>query len=72
MSRQNWPQRLCYNSQLEMFSWSRATPHLDDRHSVFGQVTDGMAVVRAIGSVATNADDRPIEPVVLDSVVVDR
>ncbi len=31
-----------------------------------------MAVVRAIGSVATNADDRPTEPVVLDSVVVNR
>lgn len=56
----------------QFFITLAATPHLDDRHSVFGQVTDGMAVVRAIGSVATNADDRPIEPVVLDSVVVDR
>lgn len=56
----------------QFFITLAATPHLDDRHAVFGQVTDGMAVVRAIGSVTTNADDRPVEPVVLESVVVDR
>lgn len=48
------------------------TPHLNGRHTVFGKVTEGMDVVRTIGTVATGPMDRPVEDVVIESVEVIR
>jgi cyclophilin family peptidyl-prolyl cis-trans isomerase len=44
------------------------TPHLTGKHTVFGQVVAGMAVLEAIGAVATGPGDRPTVPVVIRSI----
>ena len=49
------------------------TPHLNGRHTVFGRVISGLEVVMAIGRVKTTPDDnRPIEPVVMEKVSVEK
>ena len=45
-----------------------ACPWLDGKHTVFGQVTDGMDVVDRLNGTQTDGRDRPVEPVGIATV----
>lgn len=54
----------------QFFITYQATPHLDGRHSVFGEVVKGQEVVVAIAKAPRDSRDRPIKDVVLQEVVI--
>jgi len=46
------------------------TPHLDNHHSVFGKVIEGMDVVDAISKVKTVRNDKPLEDIVINNITI--
>ena len=56
----------------QFFITDAAAPYLDVRHSIFGFVSSGGAVVDAINAVPTGANERPLSPVTLHEVVIRR
>ena len=56
----------------QFFITVAATPWLDNRHTIFGEVVEGQDVAEKISKVPRDANDRPREPVVLQKVRIER
>ncbi len=57
-------------STVEAYEKMGGTPWLDFRHTVFGQVMEGLDVVDSIAAVKVGANDKPVEPVVIETIEI--
>ena len=54
----------------QFFVTVAATPWLDGRHTIFGEVIEGYDVIERIAAVETGEQDRPVEDVAIDRIEV--
>lgn len=55
---------------IETYVENGGTPWLDGRHTVFGQVIDGMDIVDEIAQVEVNENHKPVEDVIIEKIQV--
>ena len=68
IARGGWPEPIA-----EIYAEQGGTPHLDRRHTVFGQLADEASyeVLDSIAGVETGAMDKPVEDVVIETIEIE-
>ena len=56
----------------QFFITPAPTPWLDNKHAIFGEVTEGLDVIRRIGKTPIGANDRPTKEIVVNSVSIEK
>lgn len=56
----------------QFFITDAATPFLDGKHAIFGEVTEGLELIKEIASLPTGAQDRPVDEIAMTKVTVYR
>jgi len=56
----------------QFFITVAATPWLDDHHTIFGEVVEGQEIAAKISQLMRDRSDRPLEPVVMQKVRIER
>lgn len=68
MARKNAP---LDSAGSQFFIVHQTSPHLDGAYAAFGKVTSGMDIVDKIAEVETDAADKPVTDVVIETITVD-
>lgn len=55
----------------QFFIVTKDSPHIDKEYSAFGKVISGMNIVHEIENIKTDKGDKPLEPIVIESIKVD-
>ena len=64
MARASFPN----SASSQFFIMHKDSPHLDGQYAAFGKITEGIEVVDKIAEVATDFQDCPLEPQVIESI----
>ncbi len=56
----------------QFFITEVSTPWLNGNHTIFGQVTEGLDVIKKIARIEVDFSDKPVDPVVIKSITIEK